>query len=62
MNKVGINGFGRIGRMVFRRLIQEGSFEVGAINASYSAEQLAHLIKYDSVHGFFDAKVEAVKA
>lgn len=60
MNRIGINGFGRIGRMVFRRLIQEGSFEVGAINASYSAEQLAHLIKYDSVHGFFDAKVEAV--
>ncbi|ATO50277.1 glyceraldehyde-3-phosphate dehydrogenase [Brevibacillus laterosporus] len=49
--KIGINGFGRIGRMVFRKAIQDPSIEVVAINASYPPETLAHLLKYDSVHG-----------
>lgn len=56
--KVAINGFGRIGRMVFRRAIQDPDIEVVAINASYPAETLAHLYKYDSVHGTVDATVE----
>ncbi|GAA0426212.1 MAG: glyceraldehyde-3-phosphate dehydrogenase [Bacillota bacterium] len=62
MNKtrVAINGFGRIGRMVFRQAILDEQLEVVAINASYPAETLAHLIKYDSVHGIFDKEVKAV--
>src|SRR5690625_2197875 len=59
--RVAINGFGRIGRMVFRQAILDESLEVVAINASYPAETLAHLIKYDSVHGVFDGEVEATE-
>ncbi|WP_332634647.1 glyceraldehyde-3-phosphate dehydrogenase [Halalkalibacter flavus] len=58
MISVAINGFGRIGRMVFRQAVKESSFQVVAINASYPAETLAHLIKYDTVHGKFDGTVE----
>ncbi len=56
--KIAINGFGRIGRMVFRRATQDPEIEVVAINASYPAATLAHLFKYDSVHGKADATVE----
>ncbi|MES5957060.1 glyceraldehyde-3-phosphate dehydrogenase [Bacillus fungorum] len=59
MTRVAINGFGRIGRMVFRQAIKESAFEIVAINASYPSETLAHLIKYDTVHGKFDGTVEA---
>lgn len=59
--KVAVNGFGRIGRMVFRRLIAEGKSQVVAINASYPPETLAHLIKYDTVHGKFEYPVEIVE-
>jgi glyceraldehyde 3-phosphate dehydrogenase len=55
--KIAINGFGRIGRMVFRKAILEENLEVVAINASYPATTLAHLIKYDTNHGTFDAEV-----
>jgi glyceraldehyde 3-phosphate dehydrogenase len=55
--KVAINGFGRIGRMVFRSAINAENFEIVAINASYPAETLAHLIKYDSNHGKFAGEV-----
>ncbi|TCS96722.1 glyceraldehyde-3-phosphate dehydrogenase [Hazenella coriacea] len=55
--RIAINGFGRIGRMVFRKAILDPSMEVVAVNASYPAETLAHLIKYDTIHGFFDAEV-----
>ncbi|WP_175990804.1 glyceraldehyde-3-phosphate dehydrogenase [Bacillus sp. Marseille-Q1617] len=55
--KIAINGFGRIGRMVFRKAILEENLEVVAINASYPAATLAHLIKYDTNHGTFDAEV-----
>ncbi len=48
MTRVAINGFGRIGRMVFRQAIKESAFEIVAINASYPSETLAHLIKYDT--------------
>ncbi|MFD2627924.1 glyceraldehyde-3-phosphate dehydrogenase [Oceanobacillus kapialis] len=59
--KIAINGFGRIGRMVFRQLIADNELEVVAINANYPAETLAHLVKYDSVHGIFSEKVEALQ-
>ncbi|MCM3122679.1 MULTISPECIES: glyceraldehyde-3-phosphate dehydrogenase [Bacillaceae] len=55
--RIAINGFGRIGRMVFRRAILEENLEVVAINASYPAETLAHLIKYDSTHGQFAGEI-----
>lgn len=63
MNKtrIAINGFGRIGRIVFRQAIMDNQLEVVAINASYPPETLAHLIKYDSVHGVFDGKMETLQ-
>jgi len=57
--KIAINGFGRIGRMVFRKAILEDQLEVVAINASYPSETLAHLIKYDTNHGKFAGEVIA---
>lgn len=54
---IAINGFGRIGRMVFRQAILQKDLEVVAINASYPAETLAHLIKYDTNHGTFSGEV-----
>ena len=57
--RVAINGFGRIGRMVFRSALREEGIEIVAINDLTSAATLAHLLKYDSVHGPFNAKVEA---
>src|SRR5690625_2325458 len=56
--QIAINGFGRIGRMVFRQAIKDDQIEVIAINARYPPETLAHLIKYDSVHGIFDGNVK----
>lgn len=56
--KVAINGFGRIGRMVFRKAMMDNAFDVVAVNASYPAETLAHLVKYDTVHGLYDKEVE----
>ncbi|RKQ29914.1 glyceraldehyde-3-phosphate dehydrogenase [Oceanobacillus halophilus] len=58
--RIAINGFGRIGRMVFRQAIVDDRIEVVAINASYPSETLAHLIKYDSVHGQFKGEVQAL--
>ena len=57
--KVAINGFGRIGRMVYRAALKEQNIEIVAINDLTSAATLAHLLKYDSVHGRFDGTVEA---
>lgn len=57
---IAINGFGRIGRMVFRQAIVQDDLNVVAINASYPPETLAHLIKYDTNHGTFDGTIEAV--
>ncbi len=56
--KVGINGFGRIGRQVFRIMMERGGFEVTAINDLASPETLALLLKYDSVHGRFPGEVK----
>ena len=54
MIKVAINGFGRIGRIAFRQMITDASFDIVAINnLDMSAEEAAYLIKYDSVHGTF---------
>ncbi|MEF2291465.1 glyceraldehyde-3-phosphate dehydrogenase [Virgibacillus dokdonensis] len=58
--RIAINGFGRIGRMVFRQAIKDKNLNVVAINASYPAETLAHLIKYDSVHGILDEEVKSL--
>lgn len=55
--KVAINGFGRIGRTVFKKLINHPSFEVVAINDLTITSTLAHLLKYDSVHGIFHADI-----
>jgi glyceraldehyde 3-phosphate dehydrogenase len=58
--KIGINGFGRIGRMVFRLAMQKSDVEVVAINDLLDVKHLAYLLKYDSVHGLFkeDINVE----
>jgi glyceraldehyde 3-phosphate dehydrogenase len=57
--KVGINGFGRIGRLVLRAAANMPEVEVVAINDLTDASTNAHLLKYDSVHGIFDADVSA---
>lgn len=59
--RVAINGFGRIGRMVFRKALQEPNIEIVAINASYSPETLAHLLKYDTVHGKLNVDIQVAK-
>lgn len=58
--KVGINGFGRIGRNVFRVAVNNPEFEIVAVNDLTDAKTLAHLLKYDSVHGTMNAEVKAV--
>jgi len=56
--KIGINGFGRIGRMVFRAAAKRSDVTIVAINDLLDIEHLAYLLKYDSVHGNFDGTVE----
>ncbi len=56
---IAINGFGRIGRMVFRQAVLMDDVTISAVNASYPAETLAHLIKYDTNHGTFSGDVRA---
>ena len=58
MIKVGINGFGRIGRMVFRAAIGRGDVEIVAINDLLEVDYLAYMLKYDSVHGRFKGDVQ----
>ena len=55
---IGINGFGRIGRLVFRSAINNDSFNVTCINDLLDINHLAYLLKYDSVHGTFDGSIE----
>ena len=57
--KVGINGFGRIGRLVFRKALENNSIKVVAVNDITDARTLAHLLKYDSVHSQFKREIEA---
>ncbi|MDZ4823850.1 MAG: type I glyceraldehyde-3-phosphate dehydrogenase [Flavobacteriales bacterium] len=59
MKKIAINGFGRIGRMCFRSLVQKDDVEIVAINDLTDVPTLAHLLKYDSVHGKFSVKIES---
>ena len=56
---IGINGFGRIGRLVFRAATVAGGIDIKAINDLTDAATLAHLLKHDSTHGIFDADVKA---
>ncbi len=56
--KVGINGFGRIGRLVFRRCLEIGGFDFVGINDLTDAKTLGHLLKYDSVHGRFNGTIK----
>ncbi len=56
--KVGINGFGRIGRNVFRAAFEDPDIDIVAVNDLTDAKTLAHLLQYDSVFGVFDADVE----
>lgn len=56
--KIGINGFGRIGRLVFRRSVQLEQFEVVGINDLLDVDYIAYMLKYDSTHGRFDGTVE----
>jgi glyceraldehyde 3-phosphate dehydrogenase len=57
--KVAINGFGRIGRNVFRAALNDKDIEIVAVNDLTDSQTLAHLLKYDSVHGTFDADIRA---
>lgn len=57
--RVAINGFGRIGRLTFKALLQKENIEVVAINDLTDTKTLAHLLKYDSVHGKFNGTVTA---
>ena len=66
MVKIGINGFGRIGRLVFRALVEQGllgkEFDVVAVNDLVPADNLAYLLKYDSTQGKFAYSVESAKS
>lgn len=55
--KVGINGFGRIGRLVFRAMAERDNIEIVGINDLINAEYMAYMLKYDSVHGIFSGEV-----
>ena len=57
--KIGINGFGRIGRVVFRAAMNHPDVEVVAINDLTDAATMAHLLKYDSVHAKLDMDIKA---
>ena len=58
MIKIGINGFGRIGRLAFRSAVERENVQVVAINDLLDVDYLAYMLKYDSVHGKFDGDVE----
>ena len=57
--KVAINGFGRIGRLTFRAMIDNPKMELVAVNDLTNSKTLAHLLKYDSVHGKFPYEVKS---
>ena len=59
--KVGINGFGRIGRMVFRASLDHPEIEIVGINDLCPAEYLAYMLKYDTMHGQFQGTVESTE-
>ena len=59
--KVGINGFGRIGRMVFRASLNHPEIEIVGINDLCPADYLAYMLKYDTMHGQFAGTVESTE-
>lgn len=59
--RVGINGFGRIGRNVFRAAVNRDDIEIVAVNVTSDPQTTAYLMKYDSVHGTFNADVQATE-
>ncbi|NMC32315.1 MAG: type I glyceraldehyde-3-phosphate dehydrogenase [Veillonellaceae bacterium] len=59
VTKIGINGFGRIGRMCLRAALQNPNVQVVAVNSTSDAESSAHLLKYDSIHGKLNLDIEA---
>jgi glyceraldehyde 3-phosphate dehydrogenase len=59
--RIAINGFGRIGRITFRRLLERNNMEVVAVNDLTTAANLAHLLKYDSIHGMLPASVSSTE-
>ena len=56
--KIGINGFGRIGRLVFRAAVENKNVEVVGINDLISVDYMVYMLKYDTVHGQFKGTVE----
>ena len=58
MAKIAINGFGRIGRLAFRKMFSDERFEITAVNDLATTEMLAYLLKYDSVQGNFGHDVD----
>ena len=56
--KVGINGFGRIGRLAFRAAMKRDDIQIVGINDLIDAEYMAYMLRYDTVHGRFDGTVE----
>jgi len=58
--RIGINGFGRIGKLVFRLMQEDNNFEVVGINDTADINTLAHLLRYDSAHGPFKGNVEVL--
>ena len=66
MKRIGINGFGRIGRLVFRAIVEQGllgkDLEVVALNDLVPADNLAYLLKYDSTQGRFQGEVTSEKS
>lgn len=56
--RIAINGFGRIGRITFRKILEKENMEVVAVNDITDSANLAHLLKYDSVHGRFNGEIE----
>ena len=65
MTRIGINGFGRIGRLVFRAIVEQGllgkEVDVVALNDIVPADNLAYLLKYDSTQGRFQGEVSSKK-
>ncbi|HMT30470.1 MAG TPA: glyceraldehyde 3-phosphate dehydrogenase NAD-binding domain-containing protein, partial [Bacteroidia bacterium] len=57
--KVAINGFGRIGRITFRKLLEKNNIEIVGINDLTDSATLAHLLKYDSIHRILNADISA---
>ena len=56
--KVGINGFGRIGRLAFRAAMKRDDMEIVGINDLLEVDYIAYMLRYDTIHGKFDGKVE----